>query len=350
MERAPRVCLVSEALGLPGDEGVRQFARSLLDALHGLGPAWGLPVGHGRGGKGAMARFLARSFLDRHLAQRLRALAPDLVVYLPSAAATVFSLWRARVLRALCPGARVALIALQPRRLGLLSRLLGRALRPTVAFAQAPWTMAPLWSLGCSVRFLPSGVDVQRFRPVSPDEKERLRHRHGLPRDEFLLLHVGHLKEGRNLQALRWAVPWARPVLVAAASMGRDDALADFLVRETGAIVIDGYQPCIEELYQASDCYIFPVERPDNAIDVPLSVLEAMACDLPVLTYPYGGLPLMFQQGYGLRYVTDWRELPRLLDEAHRLETGGTRRLVLPYTWEEVARRLLAQALEVEGP
>ncbi len=342
----PRVCLVSEALGLPRDEGVRQFAASLLAALQGVAWAVGLAVGRGAAPGTAEALPAGRLFLSPRLARRLRACAPDLVVYVPSAAATIFSLWRARALRLMWPRARVAMVSLQPRRLGRPSRLLARALRPDVVFAQAPWTMAGLRALGCAVRFLPAGVDLQRFVPVTPAEKEALRRRYGLPRDEFLLLHVGHAKPGRNLEALACVPEGTRLVVVAAASMGRDPRLLAML-RGAGAIVLEGYQERIQELYQACDCYLFPVQRPGCAVDVPLSVLEAMACNLPVVTYPFGGLPLMFSGGDGLCFLDDWRRLPLALAEVRALPSPRTRQMVSHYGWPEVARYLLAHALGV---
>ncbi|HXG41158.1 MAG TPA: glycosyltransferase [Dehalococcoidia bacterium] len=345
-ERRPLVCVVSEALGLPGDEGVRNFAASLLAALRAGGRAVGLAVGGGGAADGVERVPADRLFLSPWLARRLRDLSPELVVYVPTASATLFSFWRARVLQAVCPAARVAMVSLQPRRLRGPSRALARVLRPSLVFAQAPWTMRTLQAIGCTVRFLPSGVDLERFLPVSQEEKEALRRRLGLPPSEFLALHVGHVKPGRNLEALRHAWPVARPVVVAATSMGRDPYLAASLAAEAGAIVLEGYRQSVQEVYQACDCYLFPVQEPGCAIDVPLSVLEAMACNLPVITYPYGGLPLMFVPGNGLYFLEDWAQLPLLLSEA-RVQPSHTREMVERYGWAEVASHLLAHALGV---
>lgn len=346
-QQAPRVCLVSEALGLPADEGVRKFAQGLLRGLQQAARTTGVAVSGLAAPPGVESVPANRAFVSRRLARRLRSLSPDLVVYVPSASGTLFSLWRGRVLKAMWPGARVALVCLQPRHLGRASRALGRALRPTVAFAQAPWTIGPLHALGCPVRFLPSGVDLERFAPVGEEEKEALRRRYGLPLDEFLLLHVGHVKPGRNLEVLVQAAPLARPVVVAGSSMGRDAVLARRLQLEAGAIVIDGYQERVQELYQACDCYLFPVEEPGNAIDAPLSVLEAMACNLPVISYPFGGLPVMFGPGPGLHFVHDWGQLPLLLHAVREGAACRTREMVGRYSWQEVARHLLAHALGV---
>jgi len=60
---------------------------------------------------------------------------------------------------------------------------------------------------------------------------------------------------------------------------------------------MDRYIKKIEEIYQLSDCYIFPITFEGGGISILLSVLEAMACNLPVVTTKFGGLPAIFKGG-----------------------------------------------------
>jgi glycosyltransferase involved in cell wall biosynthesis len=161
-----------------------------------------------------------------------------------------------------------------------------------------------------------------------------------------VVLHVGHLEAGRNVRYLGdlAARGDCQVVLVTSSSTAfqANQALGQELCR-AGVVLLTDYQPRIEQLYQLADCYLFPVESTDNAIDAPLSVLEALACDLPVVTTRYGGLPRLFAAWAhpALAFV----ETPAaLVEEAARLAHAGVRggrSLVEPYGWERIAEELL---------
>jgi len=207
--------------------------------------------------------------------------------------------------------------------------------------------LSQLRALGCDARFLPSGVDLARFRPVLPEEKAHLRRSYGLPAEDYLVLHVGHLKRSRNIGVFSQIRDQARAVLVVGRSEGYDAALRQRLQAE-GVIVIDTYLKDVEEIYQACDCYLFPVEAPGQAIDIPLSVLEAMACNLTVIAYPFGGLPLLFRKGPGFWFAADGEQVRCGLVQAKRQTDCDTRTMVEPYGWERVAAMFLA-AMEGTG-
>ena len=64
-----------------------------------------------------------------------------------------------------------------------------------------------------------------------------------------------------------------------------------------GVRVLRENLPAIHELYQLADVYLFPVQRADAAMEIPLSVLEAMAVNLPIITTPFGRLTELFEGG-----------------------------------------------------
>jgi glycosyltransferase involved in cell wall biosynthesis len=350
-ERTLRVCVVSENIGLPLDEGFRKFARSLIDALGRKGPVLGISVGSPINAPTAVGVDADKLFLGSELQDRVKDFQPDLLCYVPTASDTVFSLLRLFLLARSCRQAATALVALQPRPHTRVGRWLMRVLAPDIVFVQSSGRAEHLSHIGCPVRWLPSGVDLERFRPVSPETKAALRAKHGLPRDAYLVLHVGHITRNRNVEMLeevqrRWQV-----VMVAGNSVGEEPELQRRL-RRAGVIVFDQFLEAVEEVYQAADCFIFPVSSEIGSIEIPLSVLEAMACDLPVVSTRFGGLEDLVQSSEGreqagLVLADRPDELPELVAGVQANGRSDTRELVRPFTWDGVATRLLDGAGEV---
>jgi len=111
--------------------------------------------------------------------------------------------------------------------------------------------------------------------------------------------------------------------------------------------ILTEYLPHVEHLYQASDAYVFPVTSTDNAIEVPLSVLEALACDVPVVSTRFGGLPRLFgeRQHPAVTFVDSPRALVEAAIAVSWSPPRGGRALVLDYAWERVAASLVDQTV-----
>ena len=90
-----------------------------------------------------------------------------------------------------------------------------------------------------------------------------------------------------------------------------------------------------------ADCYLFPVFHATSAIDAPLSVLEAMACNLPIVTTRFGALPGMFQSGNGFYYGDTEEEIVRMVKQAVEEQDCRTFEMVSPYSWDNAASTIL---------
>lgn len=336
-----RIAVVSENMGGVLDEGIRKFATSLLDGFRAHGDAFGIATAGGDHTWHPMVKYVSANklFTGKALKAELAELDPQLIVYIPSASGTAFAFWRARMLKRYAPQALVAMVAVQPRYHSIFGRLMVSEMGPDKVFAQSRDMIRYMEWLGKPAQFVPSGVDLERFRPVTPDRKRELREKHGLPLDDYLVLHVGHLKPGRNVELLAKCRDVATPVLVCGKSMGSDLDLWQKLI-EAGVMVIDSYVQEIEEIYQACDAYVFPTREEDSAMDFPLSVLEAMACNLPVVAYPFGGLPLAFEPGEGLVFVESDEAMVAAVESVRRIP-ASTRMKAEPYSWAKVAGRML---------
>ena len=116
-----------------------------------------------------------------------------------------------------------------------------------------------------------------------------------------------------------------------------------------GAVIITDFVSDVEKIYQAADLYIFPGSNETAAIDIPLSVLEAMAVNLPVLTTPFGGLPDLFDPAPWFRYADGSENLLKALEQmiSQPVSPSRTREMVLPYTWEGFAEKIYSRCLKV---
>ncbi len=337
---ARRAVVISEQMGPPLDEGIRKFATCLVGGLSAHVETYGIAAG--RGSSAGIRAPGGKLFRGHALRDSLRAVGADLIVYVPSASGTLFSFLRARSLKRIQPSAHVALVLTQGRRHTAPVRMLLPRLAPDSVFCQSAMTMRYLESIGIASRFLPSGVDLAAFQPVSPAEKGRLRVKYHLPADEFLVLHAGHLMPGRNTGLLAKLEGVGRGVMLAGRSAGRDPQVKRRL-EEQGVIVIDTYAERVEELYQAVDCYLFPVRQEDAAMEFPLSVLEAMACDLPVVAHPYGGLPLALEPRDGLAFAESDDEMLDAVRQSKHIH-ANTRDQAKSFGWASVAATVLDAA------
>jgi len=342
-----RLLFFSERVRPPFDEGIKNVARHLIlewrrehELLALTSEGQDVPE------LGLRDITVNRLLISPALTRAIWDFRPQAVFYLPTAAATPASFIRAAVLRYYACGASTALIALQSRFVPHWARPVMRSFRPDVVLGQSELTLNTLRQLGCRVAFLPGGVDLERFRPASPEEKIHLRRCYGLPEELCIILHVGHLNPYRLSSDLIAAakLPGLQLLVVGSTSSPQDSAVVQEL-RDAGARVITNYVLGIEEMYQLADGYLF-VAAPGRAIDIPLSVLEALACNLPVVSFPFGGLPLQFPPGVdGLQYVNTSEELRKALLRICENKQFQSRRLVENYPWATVAKTALA-ALE----
>ena len=330
MNEIRKICILSEWLhGIP-DEGIHNLAQNLLDQWQATYSVRALRIGS--------ELRVNRLFLSWRLRRTLREICPDLVVYISPSSAKVTALLRAKMLKIYSSRSRVFVIATQPVKYRRVEKWILPLLAPDGVFVQAPSSKHELRRIQRRVYFLPSGVDTSRFVPVDDTRKRDLRKKYEVDEHVFVVLHVGHISRGRNVEALELVarLQGVMVIVVGSTSTPQDDDLARQLVRN-GVRLIRDFVPRIEEMYQLADAYVFPVISEEAAIGVPLSVLEAMSCGIPVITRRFGGLLWMFREGDGFVYFDDEGELPELIGCVRKLEHCSTRHMVEPYDWKNVA-------------
>lgn len=338
-----RLALISNALDPPPDEGIKRSAHELAGVFSKHGSLVHTIA--------ADAPVLARKLLvDPQLVRDLRRRRVKGVIYVPTQSATPATLLRAKLL-AVTANVHVAVVALQPRELPPWSdRVPRRLIAPSLLVTSSPTVLAEARRRQWRARLIPMGVDHERFTPVSPARQRALRLRHGIAVDRPVVLHVGHARTRRGLDWLANLGDGIERVAVVGASLGSDVDIVQTL-RARGVRVIDTYLSGIEELYQLADVYVFPVRDERAAVGAPLSVFEAMACNLPVVTTRFGALEDIFAEGGGFVFADDFRTFCVRVHEA--LESSQdhvwTREQVRPFAWRSLGYTVAGMVGEVCG-
>lgn len=279
-----------------------------------------------------------RAYCSLSFWKQVRSLQPDVIHY--TSGPSILSLTLIKLLGLLCQDSQTVVSALHPW-FPWHSELLIRTVRPSLVLTQSQTTDILFRQYGCRTIFVPNGVDVSKFKPVSEGYKQRLRSHFGVPMGKYVILHVGAVKQKRGVGILSELQGGDQQVIIAGSpSTGHDLATLQSLER-CGCWVWTDYFDDIERLYGLADCYVFPTQNPLHAIEIPLSVLEAMACNLPVVSSAFGGLPEILDAGEGLVYTHSPEELLQGVQRIRRNKIFiRTRQKVVAMDWTSIAEQL----------
>lgn len=322
-----KICLVGHHVEQP-DEGVRKITYYLRRELARRHDVLQLGIAHPKGWRS------------------VRAFQPDIIHHVLSP--TLLGLAAAKVLSFLYKPAATVISAPHPdlRSLGKAASLF----RPDLLLVQAEDSERMFRSLGYRTQFLPNGVDIERYVPANGPTKARLRQKYKVDQESFVILHVASLKRGRNLQLMQSLQRDDSQVLILGRPSEAKDSPLLRELRQQGCMVWTDYFPHVEEIYALSDCYVFPTADRRYCVEMPLSVVEAMSCNLPVVTTRFGALPRVFQAGEGLLFADGNGDLARGLDEVKDGLVTRTRDKVLPYAWDNVVTSLEQMYIDLTNP
>jgi glycosyltransferase involved in cell wall biosynthesis len=207
----------------------------------------------------------------------------------------------------------------------------------------------------------PYAVDVEAFRrgsDLSPAKRALARARLGIPEDARVLLSVAKLNPreapwdllrafARRYESDRWIV---------IAGDGPERPALETFARERGLdrVVFLGYVPYPElpALYAISNLFLHPAREERWGV----SVQEALACDLPVITSSRVGASrdLIAPGSNGATYAAgDDAELARRIDETLRLDPAAVRmlnrRILVDWDYAASWRGILRAASRING-
>ena len=151
------------------------------------------------------------------------------------------------------------------------------------------------------VHHVDTGTDTRVFRPASDDERAALRERMGIGKGSVAVLFAanrGRTNPFKDYATLRQAVETLRNERSDLAFVTVGDSGPDTRSDEIALGVLDTSES-MADAYRAADIYVLST-RADNQ---PLTVLEAMACGLPVVGSAVGGVPELIEEGKTGRLV-----------------------------------------------
>ena len=151
---------------------------------------------------------------------------------------------------------------------------------------------------------IPNGVDTERFRPAASEERVALRRQLSLP-DGPVVIYTGRLVRYKGLPELleAWrgiADEYREACLVLVGEGGGDQQACEEELRQTvevqnlgTSVRFTGAVDNVEDWLRAADVFAFPTH--DEAFG--LSLVEAMACGLAVVSTRVGGLADIVRDG-----------------------------------------------------
>jgi glycosyltransferase involved in cell wall biosynthesis len=334
--------IISDLLKGPIDEGAKKSTYNLIKQLRLMTKCSVISVNTG-GHSDLSDKYLCtnKMLINKHFYEAINHIQDKKILYIPESSITPLTFIRAFHLK-MITGKQVYVLGLQPREYDIISRRFLRYIQPDHIITQPLTYSCYLTSLGIKNTVLPLGVDLERFNEIDATQKSILRKKYSLTEDSLVLLHIGHITKGRNLQWLidiKKHVPEVE-ILIVSSSYSSTDRFLYRKIKDVGIKIFTDYLDAIDEAYNVADCYIFPVQYYKAAIGTPLSVLEAMACNLIVFTTSFGSLPDTFKKDNSFHYVNSSRDIINMLEYVKSFPKLN-REKVMRYTWENVARRLM---------
>lgn len=156
--------------------------------------------------------------------------------------------------------------------------------------------------------YLPVGIDLDAWRPPTPDEKKTIRKALGIGEDEFIVLTVADNQERKNLSAAleafakfskkhgntRYFLQTRKFNLV---GWRMDDYFLQLGIVDKVVTFERGMnQPDLWKLYAAADCFMLA----SKAEGLSVSLLEALAVGLPCIGTNCTGMKELLGDGRGL--------------------------------------------------
>ena len=152
---------------------------------------------------------------------------------------------------------------------------------------------------------IPNAADLELYKPVAADERQRLRSRLGFPIGRTIALYVGRMSRAKGLmmllEAWREVAAMHPDALLVVVGSGKgswddcEDAIVEY-VREhdlRAHVTLAGQSERVHEYLQAADLFVSPSDYEGFS----LTLVEALGCAIPIVTTAVGAAPQIIRDG-----------------------------------------------------
>lgn len=212
--------------------------------------------------------------------------------------------------------------------------------KPDIILTQCTDAQYLFEHIGMNTTFLPNGVDIDRFISVKNERKIELRKKYGIKQEQFVILHVGHIRETRGIKLLNKIQndDEINQVIIIGSSYFKINKPIYNDLQDGGCLIWMQFFKNIEEIYALTDCYVFPTPLGES-IFMPLSVLEAMSCNIPVISTKFEGLVDNFEEDKDLMFFTHTEDLNDKIEYIKNTHMETTCRNKIE-SWDNICSRL----------
>jgi glycosyltransferase involved in cell wall biosynthesis len=334
---------ITEDISIPIDEGIKKFSHQFICYAKQFQNAL------------IFARFKPENlgildlpqnkfFLSLKFRRKIRTSKPSYIIYIPFSSTTFFSFLRLFILSRYSRHSKKIIISLQRRKHNYFEKLFIKLFKPDLLITFSQQEREYYKRLGVKTFLSGIGVDTKKYLQVDITQKNALKIKYGFPQDVKLALHIGHINSDRNVTMLAELISIGYKVLiVGSTSTSTDDHLKNQLEKK-GCVIYNHYIEKIEEIYQLADLYIFPVLAKNSAIEFPLSVLEAMSCNIPVFITRFGALPTFFIENENIKFFESKNEMISQI-KAYNFELPCKNRdtVIESYTWDHIFGQIIKE-------
>jgi len=307
-----RIIIVTEFFDNPIDEGIKKSVYNLYQNLS-VDNDVRVVCRNGSESDSIYVCNTNRLFLSKKLYNYISLFSPDYLIYFPFQSSTFASFVRNKILKALSGNIKTLFIALQPKKLNIIENILLNFLKPDIVLTSSLQLSKFLKKNNIKTELIPQYTKLDKFYKLRENfEINLLRNKYNLKTKKKIISHVGHLRNSRNLDSLINIQRAGHQVLIISSTSTPGSSNSKFQIekdklklrlRAEGIIIIENYIQNINEIYQLSDVYVFPVIEPNACIDLPLSILEARACGIPCVCTNFGSISHFLGKDHeGIRY------------------------------------------------